>query len=418
MAVIDVFPGDDLVTAVNGTSPGDVVNIHANKDGSKAVYDIGTSALTPANDVKIRGPFPRLEMVDSYRAVFRVYPMVHITGSGWNIFDLSSRSGNVIEGLEISGSKLDAADQLMSGKGIRGGASQLVRFCWLHDHENNAIGASWQGEVHYCWFTKNSIGDVSGISSAMKTTAPCRIEHCLFEDNYRGGPWFDCDSTDVYVGHTVVRNDVGTGIWVEISQGPATIENCLVENCNTGGVGGRGGIVIASSKNVTVRNCVLKDNGHSNMRVWEDNRFQNGSNGCDSGYYLENILVEGNRFIGSSGVGPRIIFNGQSTIFVSSDNIYDNPHESAPVDAQVVVSGLNSAEYPQPEEWQVAELGQLPAEDLEAAIRHMQDYLLPPGHADASAASVGPQMNASMFVHVSELYEMLVAAHAALLGES
>ena len=92
-----------------------------------------------------------------------------------------------------------------------------------------------------------------------------------YDDNWARGLWFDTDVTNVLVDGDRSCGNLLSGAFIEKVQGPLTIRDSTF--CRNP----HGGIVVATSGNVTIERSTLEDNGHSQLvfsggrfRVWTD----------------------------------------------------------------------------------------------------------------------------------------------------
>lgn len=340
-ADIEVFPGDDLAAIVGAASAGSDIYLHRNLDGTRHTYTL-SAPLAPANEITLRTAPPARTLVDAARDVWALQPWVRIdAGGGHYVFDLtgSGRHTWTIENLHISGARYSGSGN-NTGVGIRGGNNVTVRWCLITDCDNQGAGQSWQGVMEHVEITDCSgaqVGGSSGTGAAAKSPRPCTYTSCYVHHNHYYGLWADCDNRGWVVRDCVVTDNYGSGVFYEISQGAALIEGTLVARNNLSNVNGRGGMIITSSRNVTIRSNVFVDNLLQSIRIWEDARFQNGPSSCTSGFYLQNILVEGNQRL--SGPPIRLLFRDQSNIIPSTDGVHPNPHPLAPPGSAVTFTG-------------------------------------------------------------------------------
>ncbi|MBW3661829.1 MAG: right-handed parallel beta-helix repeat-containing protein [Actinobacteria bacterium] len=127
------------------------------------------------------------------------------------------------------------------------GYSARVAVLRTRIHHNNVLGFRWTHEA--------------GGTKIKRTTAGSLIEHVWSHDNHGPGLWLDIENHAAVVRANRIEDNVGAGIFYEISAGPTTIEHNEVRN-NGHHDGGRftAGIVISNSSDVTVRNNVLAGN--------------------------------------------------------------------------------------------------------------------------------------------------------------
>ena len=92
-----------------------------------------------------------------------------------------------------------------------------------------------------------------------------------YDGNWARGLWLDTDVSNVVVRGDRACGNFREGLFVEAVQGPATIED------STFCTNGQGGIVIATSRGITVQRSLLSGNGKGNLvfagersRTWKD----------------------------------------------------------------------------------------------------------------------------------------------------
>jgi len=281
VADVHVRPGDDLVAKVADAPPGSLIYLHPGPDG-RHVYDIGAAVLHLPAQATIRGPEAERGPLGEVSAP------VAIRGSGPQIFNQAPRRGWTIEHLDISGARW-RADPIRDGTCVFGGEGTL-RMVKIHDCDNRALG-SWAGVLEYAELTNNSALRIPGHSAASKSRFRHTIRHAYVHGNHHTALWIDCDNAGWTVEDSRIVDNRGSGIFNEISRGPSVLRRNVVQGNNPFGVEGRGGLVITSSKDVTVEENVLVANGGADLRVWEDHRAGRGPAGCLTGYRTERVTL-------------------------------------------------------------------------------------------------------------------------------
>jgi parallel beta-helix repeat protein len=154
-----------------------------------------------------------------------------------------------------------------------GGRDVLVKDCTLRRNNWKGYNVSW--EAGGCKFVK-----VDGM----------RLENMTSYENTGHGIWFDIDNRNftitgctAYANHGLDRDHQGSGIFIEISPGPALVEKNVCYG-NTGP-----GIKLAESTHVTVRDNLLVGNGSG-----VEFRYMIARE-----YAFGHIKIEGNRIKGS-----------------------------------------------------------------------------------------------------------------------
>jgi parallel beta-helix repeat protein len=177
---------------------------------------------------------------------------------------LITSSGNVLEGLDISGFLIGISNV---GEGV------TIRNNRLHGNTRSGIGGPGghalieDNEVYRNGSTHLLLCCAAGIKY-VGVGVTVRNNYVHHNSN---GIWGDQDANGTLIeGNTVVDN-LRKGIFFEISDG-AVIRRNLVTGNNTESEHGHAGITIASSQNVKVYDNELGGNGRYGILAWENLR--------------------------------------------------------------------------------------------------------------------------------------------------
>lgn len=327
-ADIDIHPGDPFVDIIAEAPEGSDIFLHRNLDGSPYTYHLhGIAEITHADNITIRTLPPRVTLLDPICQVYAVNPWVTIDGGGGaRIFNWDGVTGGHLYGLRLTNVTHDGVDQT-TGRGIHRGEDFLVEWCLIDNCGLAALSSGW-GVVQFCELRENSGDDttVNGVRAALKTIySPSVVQHSWIHHNYVHGLWIDCDQEGWEATCNLIQLNVGTGGFNEISRGPSLWQHNTFDRNNTGGTAGRGGLIVTSSYNVEILDNRFTGNQIQNLRTWDDDRSGNGPNACASGYYIKDILVQGNTFVGHN---PRYRFFGGPDVTVSADGVHTNPNDN------------------------------------------------------------------------------------------
>jgi len=291
---IPVKPGDDLVAIVNGGSPGDTFVLEA------GTYDLGTASLSPKWSMRIvgvpvvRGPLGEVDAAS------------RIVGHGvQGVFWFTRDAPDVVlENLDISGAPgvkddLDGSTK-QQGRGINGNAGRALRLtvlaCNIHDNANTGIGGAGAGLlVSGCEIANNGSESYLGCcAGGVKSSGPMTVEDSYVHDNVGAGIWQDVCGDDLLVVRNRVTWNTQGGIRYEHGSdcpGGATISENVVQNNNTSGEGGHGGIEINSAPDAEVSYNVLGGNASAGIRIY-------GSRGPVTGTYVHGNDLGGDEIWG------------------------------------------------------------------------------------------------------------------------
>ena len=125
-------------------------------------------------------------------------------------------------------------------------------------------------------------------SGGIKTTDPMTVIDVYAHDNIGNGIWCDISCGAFTVKNSLVVNNSWKGIFVETSQGPSYIAGNTVIGNNWMKQNTAGGIVYVSSKNGEITNNYMKGNHLRGFHAKNDKRAGN------RGYFASNIKVHHN----------------------------------------------------------------------------------------------------------------------------
>lgn len=134
--------------------------------------------------------------------------------------------------------------------------------------------------------------------------------------NYGRGMWWDIANRDMTAKNCYVEGNYGSGIFVEYNFGPALIENCTILNTqksNNYTVRNQGGLQFASTANLTIRNCTIKNNIQSQIKCWDQQRTM-----------TDHLTGEEKRY-DSTNVGNIYLRNNEVACLDSSQSLIDLP---------------------------------------------------------------------------------------------
>jgi hypothetical protein len=224
------------------------------------------------------------------------------------IVNASGVRGLTLRNLAISGAinRCPRRNCGATGDGVHGGTS--VRATNVHVYGNGRSGFSstigltisgsrldHNGAVKY--------GDMDGVSSGVKSSAPLTVINSVVDHNYGNGLWCDMQCGAFTVKGSTVTYNTSTGIHDEISQGPAVIANNVVKYNNSAKEAGHGGIGIIDSKNVAVYGNTVDGNKGSGISAREDKRANCGPPSFVCGFHLNNVSIHNNGLHGDVLIG-------------------------------------------------------------------------------------------------------------------
>lgn len=200
-------------------------------------------------------------------------------------FDLDDTSGVAIRRLDIAGFRLRA---------IACGRDAVISKNRIHDNGRNGIGG---GHCEGLRIVRNEIdhngsrahlgsgsGGVKLAGDADGTTViRNRVHH-----NIGNGLWWDVDARDAYAAHNRIYRNTRKGINYEVSGGPAVFRDNVIRRNNTSFHLDSAGILVTSSRHVTIVGNVLGGNRNGGILVQQTSR----------GFTLFDIVVRNNRMNG------------------------------------------------------------------------------------------------------------------------
>ncbi len=241
-----------------------------------------------------------------------------MVGSGWRLEDIEA-DANSEAGIDVHGSAAAPAKGVVllrcraignGREGIKGGfaADVLVQDCLSQgNNPNNA----------------NSAGNEAGGGKWSQCNG-ITFSNYTVKDNHGYGLWFDFNNQNItvkggsFTGQTWPSPQAyyGTGIMIEISQGPVSIDRAVF----TGNSGG--GIEIGESSNITISNNSFAAAQYVDMRDL-DHRAP---------YRIRNITLAGNSFVhsfistnGSGGQYPWDDTQFRTKNIIGNGNIFTTP---------------------------------------------------------------------------------------------
>ncbi len=108
----------------------------------------------------------------------------------------------------------------------------------------------------------------------------------LSEDNLGNGLWYDVSMTNATIAGNTVRDNTGNGILFEISDGAVITDNYVVGNTLTG-------IMAYSALDIEIWNNTVVNNARAAMYFWQDTRRQ-----------MKNVQVHNNVMSFGTGLCP------------------------------------------------------------------------------------------------------------------
>lgn len=299
---IQVPAGADL----NLVIPGDGAQTYCLAAGT---YELGTSPLRfDAGDVITGQPvtFGPLGEVTAPTAI-------HGTAAQGVIEAQTGDTSLTVENLDICCSPKTTTDGA-TGVGIDGLFQTLinltVRNSRIHGNGSTGIGHVREGlVVENSEIDHNGSGS-DGIDAGIKTVHYAVIRNTYFHDNLRRGMWWDCDAPGGIIENSRLTGQTAAAIHVEISSGDSTsprplplgasygfvIRNNIVNNNNTNSQGGQAGILVISSLNVLIDGNTTTNNRLQEIYLANDSRAGQGHNGCSSGFFMANNVVQNNQY--------------------------------------------------------------------------------------------------------------------------
>jgi parallel beta-helix repeat protein len=211
-------------------------------------------------------------------------------------------------------------DSGQTGRGVDGANSLLVNLT-VTNSRIHGNGQSGIGGVGYGLVVENSEIDHNGTNhggtdAGIKTVNYMRVNNSYIHDNSFNGLWWDCDAPGGIIENSLITANWSAGVEVEISSGDAAsgktippgasygfvIRTNHIEGNNTTNTSPYGGILVSGSSNTNADgNTAINNTGHS---IWFTNnaRSGNGHNGCSSGFFQSNNLIQNNDY-GPQNIG-------------------------------------------------------------------------------------------------------------------
>jgi Right handed beta helix region len=220
------------------------------------------------------------------------------TTSAEIIFDLHHTIGVRFRHFAITGAvnACPGSNCHATGRAISQGKNVKVKYMHLFRNHQKAIGGTEGGlRVIHSEIDHNGATPADALSGALKVTHSATIKYSYIHDNFNNGVWCDdgCGSFAV-IGNRITRN-AGNGIFMEVSQGPATIANNIVKNNNTSNLGVHGGISITDSKDANIYSNSLGGNNKFGITARMDKRT--------FGWQVSGVRVHDNALHGDALLG-------------------------------------------------------------------------------------------------------------------
>jgi hypothetical protein len=256
-------PGDDLLGLVNGAQ-NEAFCLAA------GVYDLGDEVLEPGSGSSIIGARGTAKPRGPGVAI---RAPVKIIGDGEAIIRPQGPDV-VLSWIDVSGAQGDGSCKPRCGRGIDGSTAPrlTVSYARLHHNDNNGAGGIEGGSVFdHVDVHNNGTPDFDGCcSGGLKGADQYRVRFSYIHDNHNNGVWCDagCFEPDVPLGngfwvhdnlivdnwHNGVRYENSPKDGDEDENPRALIENNLIHGNDHRADGGhRGGVVVNSAQNATVR---------------------------------------------------------------------------------------------------------------------------------------------------------------------
>lgn len=231
-----------------------------------------------------------------------------ITNTGWTVEDCVVEWNNAM-GIAIRGQDVTIRRTVAQHNGHMGfvgtGQNVLVKDC-VNRHNN------WKH------FSPNGSG-----STKFTRMRSMRLENFESYNNVGPGIWFDVDNREIeivncmlYGNHGLRADYEAAGVFIEISPGPVRITGTTCYS-NTGA-----GIQMAESRNVTIENNILVDNGEA-IRLRD--MVGRGDN------HLADVVIRGNVFKDwrgaavATGLGEWEANSAITKRITLEGNVYDSP---------------------------------------------------------------------------------------------
>jgi hypothetical protein len=286
---VHLFPGDNLVERINGTT-GTTFCVHA------GTYDLGNASIHPGTGDRLIGD-PVTVVGDGEISA----PTKIVSRSVNGVIDfVGQASGVVLENLDLSGAAGDDACKPACGRGVNGhggNASNLtVRYSRIHHNANQGIGGVNGSLLAHVELDSNGGAAFVGCCAAgVKSIHPYTIRESYIHHNHGNGVWQDVCGTDLVVVHNVIKSNHLSGVRYEHNQscpGNATIQHNLIQNNNSSTkANDAGGIAINSAPNADVGFNTFGGNFGAAVYV-------GGSRGPHTGTYIHDNALNGDLLVG------------------------------------------------------------------------------------------------------------------------
>jgi hypothetical protein len=307
---VDVPLGTDLTTALAGDGA-HTYCLHA------GTYELGSTSTSyvhfDSGDIIVGQPVtfgPNGEVL--------AQTFIHGTSTEGVIQADTGDNTLTIDSLDICCSPGSGANLI--GRGIDGNRSSLVNLTVLnsriHGNGINGIAGVDRGlVVDHSEIDHNGAANNDGLSAGIKTDHYAEVRNSYFHDNINNGMWWDCDSPGGIIENTRITGNGRSGVYIEISSGDASsgetippgasygfrvLSNVVDGNNPTNG-SIHSGILVESSMNVTIDGNTTTNNNQYNINVVNDSRAGRGHNGCTSGFFVANALIQNNQY-GPQGI--------------------------------------------------------------------------------------------------------------------
>jgi hypothetical protein len=286
-----------LVAAQAGTCTGVIVPLGGNIQSAINAAPRGTSfCLSPGTYLETATISPKDGDSFTGLGLGRDDTIVRTT-SVQLMFDMRGTTNVSFTHFAITGAvnRCPGANCGATGRGISGGTNIKVEDMHIYGNGLNAIGGMGAGlAVNNSEIDHNGYKVGDGVSDGIKMTAPFTLTNSYLHDNENSGIHCDIQCGAFTVAGNTITANTGTGILMEISPGPASIHDNIVQYNNPGNVAAKGGISIKDSKNVEVYNNTLGHNSKFGLRAGVDNRINCGTPNSGCGFVLSNISFHNN----------------------------------------------------------------------------------------------------------------------------
>jgi parallel beta-helix repeat protein len=250
-------------------------------DGEDAI-DVAFHGTTGIDSVTIQGLEIRHYVPPPQWAAIR-----GVDTRGWSVIqnDIHHNTGGVRlgDGMQVLGNHIHHNRQT----GIMGqGDGALVEGNEV-DHNNADLGfdPAESPETY----------EAGGMKITYSTGITIRLNHV--HHNGLAGIWMDLDNIDVLIEGNRVEDNLGQGIYYEVSYRGVIRDNMIARNGARGGWYHRGGVVVSASSDVEVTGNQILDNSMGVI----GSQTERGS-GAHGPHWLANLRVHGNVIHQQSGV--------------------------------------------------------------------------------------------------------------------